>query len=158
LGYWGFSGSRGYIRWGKSQKEPKQSRYIDADVSSINWDTWQPGDAASAMLLDPPKAFQNLVERSGNLITGLDKTGYELIGTTLADAIRTGTPPGKAAKLIEDAVGSPARALTIAVTENSRVMNAAAIQRYKDAGIQQVKWMAVDAPVVRPHAQSVLKT
>jgi SPP1 gp7 family putative phage head morphogenesis protein len=129
----------------KAKKSLTKADTIDADVSSINWDTWQPGDAASAMLLDPPKAFQNLVERSGNLITGLDKTGYELIGTTLADAIRSGMPPGKAAKLIEDAVGSPARALTIAVTENSRVMNAAAIQRYKDAGIQQVKWMPVDA-------------
>jgi SPP1 gp7 family putative phage head morphogenesis protein len=129
----------------KAKKSLNKADTLDADVSSINWDTWQPGDAASAMLLDPPKAFQNLVERSGSLITGLDKTGYELIGTTLADAIRTGTPPGKAAKLIEDAVGSPARALTIAVTENSRVMNAAAIQRYKDAGIKQVKWMAVDA-------------
>jgi SPP1 gp7 family putative phage head morphogenesis protein len=129
----------------KGEKALTKADDIDANISTIDWDSWQPGDAASAMLLDPPKAFQNLVERSGNLITGLDKTGYELIGTTLADAIRTGTPPGKAAKLIENAVGSPARALTIAVTENSRVMNAAAIQRYKDAGIQQVKWMAVTA-------------
>jgi SPP1 gp7 family putative phage head morphogenesis protein len=129
----------------KAKKSLNKADTLEADVSSINWDTWQPGDAASAMLLDPPKAFQNLVERSGNLITGLDKTGYELIGTTLADAIRTGMPPGKAAKLIENAVGSPARALTIAVTENSRVMNAAAVQRYKDAGVKQMKWMAVTA-------------
>jgi SPP1 gp7 family putative phage head morphogenesis protein len=129
----------------KEDKALTKANDLDADVSTIDWDSWQPGDTASAMLLDPPKAFQNLVERSGNLISGLDKTGYEQIGTALADAIRTGMPPGKAAKLIEDAVGSPARALTIAVTENSRVMNAAAMQRYRDAGVQQVKWMAVTA-------------
>jgi SPP1 gp7 family putative phage head morphogenesis protein len=129
----------------KEEKALTKANDLDADVSTIDWDSWQPGDTASAMLLDPPQAFQNLVQRSGNLISGLDKTGYEQIGTALADAIRTGMPPRKAAKLIEDAVGSPARALTIAVTENSRVMNAAAIQRYRDAGIQQVKWMAVTA-------------
>jgi SPP1 gp7 family putative phage head morphogenesis protein len=129
----------------KKEKALTKANDLEADVSTIDWDTWQPGDTASAMLLDPPQAFQNLVQRSGNLISGLDKTGYDQIGTALADAIRSGMPPGKAAKLIEDAVGSPARALTIAVTENSRVMNAAAMQRYRDAGIQQVKWMAVTA-------------
>jgi len=129
----------------KGEKALTKADDLDANVSTIDWDTWQPGDAASAMLLDPPQAFQNLVQRSGNLISGLDKTGYDQIGTALADAIRTGMPPSKAAKLIQDAVGSPARALTIAVTENSRVMNAAAMQRYRDAGIQQVKWMAVTA-------------
>ena len=129
----------------KEEKALTKANDIDADVSTIDWDSWQPGDTASAMLLDPPQAFQNLVQRSGNLISGLDKTGYEQIGTALADAIRTGMPPGKAAKLIQDAVGSPARALTIAVTENSRVMNAAAVQRYKDAGIKQMRWMAVTA-------------
>lgn len=129
----------------KEEKALTKADDLDANVSTIDWDTWQPGDSASAMLLDPPQAFQNLVQRSGNLISGLDKTGYDQIGTALADAIRTGMPPGKAAKLIQDAVGSPARALTIAVTENSRVMNAAAMQRYRDAGIQQVKWMAVTA-------------
>lgn len=110
---------------------------------AIDWSKWQPGDAAAAMLLDPPKAFENLVTSSGSLIRGLDKTGYELIGTALADSIRAGYSPNRAAKLIQDAVGSPARALTIAVTESSRVMNASAINRYREAGIDKAQWMVV---------------
>ena len=76
--------------------------------SAIDWSKWNPGDAASALLLDPPKAFQDLVESTGSLIRGLDRTGYELIGTALADSIRAGYAPKRAAKLIQDAVGSPA--------------------------------------------------
>lgn len=110
---------------------------------AIDWSKWQPGDAAAAMLLDPPRAFQDLVTSSGSLIRGLDKTGYELIGTALADSIRAGYSPNRTAKLIQDAVGSPARALTIAVTESSRVMNASAINRYREAGIEKAQWMVV---------------
>jgi SPP1 gp7 family putative phage head morphogenesis protein len=110
---------------------------------AIDWSKWQPGDAAAAMLLDPPRAFEELITSSGSLIRGLDKTGYELIGTALADSIRAGYSPNRAAKLIQDAVGSPARALTIAVTESSRVMNASALNRYREAGIKDAQWMVV---------------
>ena len=110
---------------------------------AIDWSKWQPGDAAAAMLLDPPRAFQDLITSGGSLIRGLDKTGYELIGTALADSIRAGYSPTRAAKLIQDAVGSSARALTIAITESSRVMNASAINRYREAGIDKAQWMVV---------------
>jgi SPP1 gp7 family putative phage head morphogenesis protein len=113
------------------------------DVMIIDWDKWLPGDPASAMLLDQPQAFQELVSRSGNLITGLDKTGYELIGSALEESIRLGLSPSRAAKRINETIGSPARALSIAITESSRVMNASAMNRYKESGIKQHKWMPV---------------
>ena len=121
----------------------EEEELAKAVKNKIDWSKWQPGDAASALLLDPPKAFQDLIESTGALIRGLDRTGYELIGTALADSIRAGYAPKRAAKLIQDAVGSPARALTIAVTESSRVMNNAALLRYKDAGLDKVVWSTV---------------
>ena len=42
----------------KGEKALTKADDIDANISTIDWDSWQPGDAASAMLLDPPKAFQ----------------------------------------------------------------------------------------------------
>jgi SPP1 gp7 family putative phage head morphogenesis protein len=113
------------------------------DFGIIDWSKWQPGDKASALILKPKTAFKAIVENTGATIAGLDKTGYELVGKALADSIRAGYSPRKAAKLIEEIVGSPARALTIAVTESSRVMNVAATARYREAGIDTVKWMAV---------------
>jgi SPP1 gp7 family putative phage head morphogenesis protein len=126
-----------------TREQKKSFTIIKSDIATIDWSKWEPGDAASAMLLDPPKAFQDLVESSGALIKGLDNTGYELVGTALADSIRLGLSPAKAAKIINLQIGNPARALTIAVTESSRVMNASAINRYKEMGIEQVKWMPV---------------
>jgi SPP1 gp7 family putative phage head morphogenesis protein len=113
------------------------------EIGFIDWSKWQPGDKATALLLEPTGAFKRILDRTGTTITGLDKTGYELVGTALADSIRAGYSPAKAAKLIQDAVGSPARALTIAVTESSRVMNSAAIDRYQEAGIDTMEWTAV---------------
>jgi SPP1 gp7 family putative phage head morphogenesis protein len=113
------------------------------EIGVIDWSKWQPGDKATALLLEPKGAFKRILDRTGTTITGLDKTGYELVGTALADSIRAGYSPKKAAKLIQDAVGSPARALTIAVTESSRVMNSAAIDRYQEAGIDTMQWSAV---------------
>jgi SPP1 gp7 family putative phage head morphogenesis protein len=113
------------------------------DIGIIDWSKWQPGDKASALILKPKTAFKAIVENTGATISGLDKTGYELVGKALADSIRAGYSPRKAAKLIQEIVGSPARALTIAVTESSRVMNVAATARYREAGIDTVKWMAV---------------
>ena len=123
---------------------PELVKIIEYDeMAIIDWDSWNPGDLASALLLEPTDAFLELLQESGFLISGLDRTGYELIGTALADSIRLGYSPAKAAKLIQDAVGSPARALTIAVTESSRVMNRSALNRYQEAGLDRVKWMAV---------------
>jgi SPP1 gp7 family putative phage head morphogenesis protein len=113
------------------------------DFGMIDWSKWQPGDKATALILKPKTAFKAIVENTGATIAGLDKTGYELVGKALADSIRAGYSPRKAAKLIQEIVGSPARALTIAVTESSRVMNVAATARYREAGIDTVKWMAV---------------
>jgi len=73
----------------------------------------------------------------------MDKTSMDRIGTALADSIELGLSPTSAAKLINNAVGNPARALTIAITETSRVLNSAAITRYKDAGVGSMKWMTV---------------
>lgn len=113
------------------------------EIGAIDWSKWQPGDEATALLLKPTGAFKRILDKTGTTITGLDKTGYELVGTALADSIRAGYSPKKAAKLILDTVGSPARALSIAVTESSRVMNSAAIDRYQEAGIDTMQWSAV---------------
>jgi SPP1 gp7 family putative phage head morphogenesis protein len=115
----------------------------DIDLATIDWSAWNPGDLASALLLEPTDAFLAMLQETGFLISGLDRTGYELVGTAIADSIRLGYSPRKAAKLIEDIVGSPARALTIAVTESSRVMNRSALNRYQEAGLDQVKWSTV---------------
>jgi SPP1 gp7 family putative phage head morphogenesis protein len=110
----------------------------------VDWDNWKPGDAATATLIRPPKAFQELLGRARVTIKDLDQTGYDRVGTALADSIEQGLSDTRAARLINDAIGSPARALSIAITETNRAMSYGAISRYKEAHLEQMEWETSD--------------
>ena len=110
----------------------------------IDWDNWRPGDAATATLLRPPKAFQELLGSARVTIKDLDQTGYDRVGTALADSIEQGLSDTRAAKLINDAIGSPSRALSIAITETNRAMSYGAISRYKAAKLERMEWETSD--------------
>lgn len=110
----------------------------------IDWDNWKPGDAATATLLRPPKAFQELLGRARVTIKDLDVTGYDRVGTALADSIAQGLSDTRSARLINDAIGSPSRALTIAITETNRAMSYGAITRYRAAKLEQMEWAVSD--------------
>lgn len=110
----------------------------------IDWDNWRPGDAATATLLRPPKAFQELLGRARVTIKDLDQTGYDRVGTALADSIEQGLSDTRAARLINDAIGNPARALSIAITETNRAMSYGAITRYQTAKLEQMEWETSD--------------
>ena len=114
------------------------------DVGVINWDTWQPGDLATAALLRPPQALQDLLETAGIKISGINDTGYQNIGTALADGIARGDTITQMASAIQDVIASPQRALTIAVTEGSRAMTIGALANYQESGITQTEWSTSD--------------
>jgi SPP1 gp7 family putative phage head morphogenesis protein len=61
----------------------------------------------------------------------------------LADSIAAGYSPAKAAKVINEKIGDPARALTIAITEQNRAMSLASLYTYQEAQVEQVEWNAV---------------
>ena len=114
------------------------------NVGIINWDIWQPGDLATAALLRPPGALQDLLETAGIKISGINDTGYQNIGTALADGIARGDTITQMASAIQDVIASPQRALTIAVTEGSRAMTIGALANYQESGITQTEWSTSD--------------
>jgi SPP1 gp7 family putative phage head morphogenesis protein len=114
------------------------------DPDYIDWQNWKPGDAAAALLLKPTRAFQRLLEAQGATIRGIDRTGYDRLGTALADAIALGLSGRRAAKLIQDSVSDPARALTIAITETNRAISRATIERYQNFGLEKMEWVTSD--------------
>jgi SPP1 gp7 family putative phage head morphogenesis protein len=111
-----------------------------ADDVYVDWSNWKPGNRAAALLLRPTGAFKRLLDKAGITSDSIAKTGYERIGTALADSIAAGFSPQRAAKVLTEKIGDPARALTIAITEQNRAISAATIERYQDAGLQQVEW------------------
>ena len=106
----------------------------------VDWQHWKPGNRAAALILRPTGAFKKLLEQAGIVSDSLAKVGYDRIGTALADSIAAGFSPQRAAKVITEKIGDPARALTIAITEQNRAISAASIERYANAGLEKVEW------------------
>ena len=127
-----------------AQAQRKADKALTKADASIDWDSWTPGNKATALLLRPRGAFKRLLDNAGIVSKAIAKAGYEKIGTALADSIASGSSPAQAAKIIAEKIGDPARALTIAITEQNRAMSVAAINFYQESGVEQVEWNAVD--------------
>lgn len=112
------------------------------DGEYIDWDNWKPGDEVTAALARPPAALQRLLDQAGNYIKGFEKETYNELGTALADSIALGLSGSQSAKLISSIVRSPARALSIAITETNRVSSYSAMQTYKEYGLEKQEWQA----------------
>jgi hypothetical protein len=127
--------------WIKKTKETNK-----ADDIEVNWDNWKPGDKATALLLNPTKGFEAYLQ-SVNADSYFKKFNKETIvnlGTALSDSIALGLDAESAAVMIGKHVASPARALTIAITEQNRAMSFGSIQTYKEAGLQKMEWAVSD--------------
>ena len=108
----------------------------------IDWENWKPGSQSAALLLRPAGAFKKLLDDLSISIKGINAEDYDRLGSALADSVALGLAPKRAAKLIENIVASPSRALTIAVTEQSRAINTATVERYQEMGVEEMEWIA----------------
>jgi hypothetical protein len=111
-----------------------------ADDTYVDWANWKPGDRAAALLLRPPKAFQQLLQSQGIALKDMSETTTRDIGNAIADAVDLGMSAERSAKNIMRHVASPARALSIAITEQNRAISYATVSRYKEAGLEKMEW------------------
>jgi hypothetical protein len=111
-----------------------------ADDIYVDWANWKPGDRAAALLLRPPNAFQQLLQSQGIALKEMSQTTVRDIGNAIADAVDLGMSAERSAKNIMRQVASPARALSIAITEQNRAISYATINRYKEAGLEKMEW------------------
>jgi hypothetical protein len=106
----------------------------------IDWANWKPGNRAASLLFRPTGAFKQILDNAGIVSKTIAKAGYDRIGTALSDSIAAGFSPGRAAKVIAAKIGDPARALTIAITEQNRAISMATIQNYQRFGLEKMEW------------------
>ena len=126
-----------------AQARSKADKSLTKADARVDWSSWTPGNKATALILRPRGAFKKLLDGAGIVSKAIAKAGYDRIGTALADAIAAGVSPTQAAKLITEKIGDPARALTIAITEQNRAMSVAARFFYEESGVERVEWNAV---------------
>ena len=118
----------------------REIKKADDTQADIDWANWQPGDRAAALLLRPPKAFQQLLESQNITFKDFSDTTVRDIGNAIGEAIELGLPAERAAKRIMTHVANPARALSIAITEQNRAISYATVNRYKEAGLEKMEW------------------
>ena len=108
----------------------------------IDWENWKPGSESAALLLRPTGSFKKMLDDLDISIKDINTTDYDKLGSALADSVALGLTPKRGAKLLQNVVASPARALTIAVTEQARAITTASLERYRESGVEEVEWIA----------------
>ena len=136
----------------KAKKKEESPDYVD-------WNNWKPGNRAAALLYRPTGAFEKLLNNAGITSKKIAANGFDRIGTALADSIAAGFSPARAAKVITEKIGDPARALTIAITEQNRAMSLAAMENYQNGGVEKVEWSGANpCEICAPNEGQVVPT
>ena len=98
-----------------------------------------------SQLGSPAKAFEDTVALSilrsvGRRIAGINETTRDKVADLIAEAFAQGLAPGQVADLIEEATAfDDARAELIARTETALVYNEAAIESFREYGVERVE-------------------
>jgi hypothetical protein len=114
--------------------------WLDADF----WDNWTAGNKPAALLVKPPGALSDLLDKAGATINGLNRTTMNRLGTILGDGLERGLSGKSIADAIESLLDDPSRALTIANTEMARAMSTASMDTYNGFGVEMVEWLHAD--------------
>jgi hypothetical protein len=141
----------------QAEKTSDKAALTKADEYT-DWANWKPGNRAAALLYRPTGAFKELLDNAGIVSKAIAKVGYDRIGTALSDSIAAGFSPGRAAKVIAAKIGDPARALTIAITEQNRAMSMATIQNYQKYEVEKMEWSgAMPCDICAPNEGQVVE-
>jgi hypothetical protein len=133
----------GYAASGEALIEAQEAKKADTR-SIIDWSKWKPGDEAAALVAKKPGLMDILRQAQGFTWKNFSDTTLTDIGNALGEAIALGLDAKASAKLIANHAASPARALTIAITEQNRAVSYATSVRYREAGLEQMQWLVFD--------------
>ena len=133
----------GYTAAGEALIQAQDAKKADTQ-SLVDWANWKPGDAPAAAKAKTPGLLGLLQRGQGFTWKGFSDTTLNDLGNSIGEAIALGLDAKRSAKNIMNHVASPARALTIAITEQNRAISYATSVRYRDAGLQQMEWLVFD--------------
>lgn len=110
-----------------------------ADLASY-WDSWTPGSADAAALLDNG-GLADLLAQADITIKGIAGTTLDRLGTLLANGAAAGDSVETISRSLMDLLDDPVRAMTIANTEVARAVSTASLDTYGANGIEQWDWV-----------------
>jgi hypothetical protein len=118
-----------------------------AEISSsvgFDWDTWEPGNEAAAVLADAPRGLRTMLDRRGVTIKGLNDTTLDRIGSSLALSLSQGLSAQETANAIDYILDDPLRSMVIARTESADAIVQANVAEYRENDITEIEWLVGD--------------
>lgn len=125
------------------KKAPTRRQLATATV--VNWETWQPGNRAAALLLKPKGGLESLLaSRKITIANEVVSTKLNRIGSILAMALEKGATPKATAILVDEVINDPQHALVISQTEMSRAVSIASRDLYESSDVEMVEWLVAE--------------
>lgn len=113
--------------------------------TDIDWDTWEPGSARTAVELagtDGGRGLATLLDDADVVIQGINDYTVEVLAQQLAAGVEAGESVAQLTARLRDTLGSSARAEMIARTEVARAQTVATLDTYRENGMGGRQWLA----------------
>jgi SPP1 gp7 family putative phage head morphogenesis protein len=134
-----------------SQRRPPTSASGRVHVRlGVDWSGWEPGDAAAARRLINGDGLRGLLAESDTVIKGIADSRLDDLAQALAAGLERGDTPQALARALDGVLTDESKALSVAWTETSRAISAAAMDEYAAAGIATKGWMTAHDERVCP--------
>jgi SPP1 gp7 family putative phage head morphogenesis protein len=88
--------------------------------------------------------MKDLLAKRGVTLNGINDTTISRISNTISIGIDNGSSASDIGVAVDSIINDVSRAAIIAVTESNRAYNAAAVDTYVSAGVEQFDWLAYD--------------
>jgi len=134
-------GAGAHVALGQVGPGATLSGTIAGHVSAVDWDNWAPGDLRAAAK-DADGGLADLLNSADITVRGITDSALKQMGDVLAAGMARGDAVGTVAQSLDDVLGDPARASTIAVTETARAMTQASLDTYAANDVSQFNWLA----------------
>lgn len=122
--------------WADAYSVGKMAAQVDIMGPTDDWKAWNPGQLGELPRLSDVGWMQAMASK-GLTIQGIEDSTMKLIGNKIDEGVKAGWSVDQLARALQDTVTDPKRAEMIAHTESARMLTAASLTQYREAGIVQ---------------------
>lgn len=119
------------------------SNIISFATSTVDWNTWTPGDPEAAMAM-ADGGLADLLNQANIVIKGISDTTLGRMGDLIGEGLAQGSSVDSISGMIDQYLNDPARADMIATTEANRAQTTAQSDTLQAVGFSQFDWIAYD--------------
>jgi SPP1 gp7 family putative phage head morphogenesis protein len=138
--------------WADAYNVGKMAGQVSIFGPDDDWSNWRPGQLGESPRLSD-LGWMDAIKSKGLALKGINDTTLDLIGNHIDKGIKDGLSVDQLARNLRDVIKDPDRAEMVAHTESARMLTAASLTQYREAGIAD--WDLVTSAGACPTCLSV---